>query len=273
MKNRRVKHYGYEFRYGTNDVDETKPLEIKLPPVCDRLLDKCLQLKLISNKPDQLTVNLYEPGQGIPPHVDNINAFDDYIMSLSLLSSVVMEFRLKEACSKKPPSFRSLCLKPNSLLLLKEDARYKWSHSIAERKHDLIRLNQTSNEVTLIKRQLRMSLTFRKIITKKHLTAPNTAEAATTATIGESIQLPVNDEDAAHFESSFVHNVYNQIAEHFSSTRHSAWPGVVEFINQLPACSLILDAGCGNGKYLNIRNDILAVSKIIISFIPILITR
>lgn len=246
LKNRRVKHYGYEFRYGTNDVDETKPLDAKIPLVCVNLLDKCLNSGLIHTKPDQMTVNFYEPGQGIPPHIDNINAFDDYIMSLSLLSSVVMEFRLKENTSTINSA--SLCLKPNSLVVLKSDSRYKWSHSIAERKHDLIRLGENSSDITIVKRSLRISLTFRKLIDK-----------ASRKSNDVDVKLPFNDEDASKFESSYVHSVYNQIAEHFSNTRHSAWPGVAEFIQSLSKHSLLLDIGCGNGKYLNLRNDIFAV--------------
>ena len=75
--------------------------------------------------------------------------------------------------------------------------------------------------------------------------------------------MPLNDEDASKFESSYVHQVYNQIADHFSNTRHSAWPGVVEFIQSLNKDSLMLDVGCGNGKYLNIRNDIFSVCLMI----------
>ncbi len=242
-----MKHYGYEFQYGTNDCDESKPLEAKIPSICDKLLEKCLKKNLIHVKPDQMTVNLYETGQGIPPHVDNINSFDSYIMSLSLLSNAVMEFRLKQ---QKSQLFHSLYLKANSLLVLNSDSRYKWSHGIAERKHDLVRLSQESNDITLIKRSLRLSLTFRKIVSgQKHDEGSKL-----------DVKLPSNDDDAAKFESSYVHNVYNQIAEHFSNTRHSAWPGVAEFIQNLDKYSFLLDVGCGNGKYLNIRNDIYAVS-------------
>lgn len=42
--------------------------------------------------PDQLTVNKYLPGHGIPPHVDTHSAFEDILVSLSLGSAVVMEF-------------------------------------------------------------------------------------------------------------------------------------------------------------------------------------
>jgi alkylated DNA repair protein alkB family protein 8 len=118
LKKRKVKHYGYEFRYGTNDCDEDQKLNDpsnRLPTELLReLFDKMIDKKLISKEPDQLTVNIYEPGNGIAPHIDNTEAFDDYIISLSLLSSCTMDFRLKE--HKKMAKIR---LKPNSLLVLK----------------------------------------------------------------------------------------------------------------------------------------------------------
>lgn len=162
LKRRKIKHYGYEFRYGTNDCDETKPLtdeESRMPALCDDLLDKMLNDRLIDARPDQLTVNYYEPGHGIGAHVDNTTAFDDYIVSLSLMSAVIMEFRQKE--NKK---FAKLLLEPNSLVVFKGQSRYKWTHAIPERKHDLILNDQ--KQFIVNKRQQRISLTFRKIKAK-----------------------------------------------------------------------------------------------------------
>lgn len=51
-------------------------------------------------------------------------------------------------------------------------------------------------------------------------------------------------------EKKYVHRVYDAIAPHFSSTRFAKWPKVASFLSSLPLGSLILDAGCGNGKYL-----------------------
>lgn len=56
-------------------------------------------------------------------------------------------------------------------------------------------------------------------------------------------------------EDQHVHSVYGEIADHFDSTRCHLWRGVVEFLEQLPAKCNILDAGCGNGKYLSVRTD------------------
>ncbi|KAF8377266.1 hypothetical protein HHK36_030641 [Tetracentron sinense] len=56
-------------------------------------------------------------------------------------------------------------------------------------------------------------------------------------------------------EQKYVHRVYDAIAPHFSSTRFAKWPKVATFLNSLPSGSLVLDAGCGNGKYLGLNPD------------------
>ncbi|XP_004515648.1 tRNA (carboxymethyluridine(34)-5-O)-methyltransferase [Cicer arietinum] len=56
-------------------------------------------------------------------------------------------------------------------------------------------------------------------------------------------------------EKKFVHHVYDAIAPHFSSTRFAKWPKVASFLSSLPSGSLILDAGCGNGKYLGFNQN------------------
>lgn len=53
------------------------------------------------------------------------------------------------------------------------------------------------------------------------------------------------------FEDSHVHSIYNLIADDFSRTRHKPWPFITNYLNSKPSNSIILDAGCGNGKYLN----------------------
>ncbi|KAK8576132.1 hypothetical protein V6N13_090611 [Hibiscus sabdariffa] len=56
-------------------------------------------------------------------------------------------------------------------------------------------------------------------------------------------------------EKKYVHRVYDAIAPHFSSTRFAKWPKVAAFLESLPTGSLILDAGCGNGKYLDLNSS------------------
>lgn len=56
-------------------------------------------------------------------------------------------------------------------------------------------------------------------------------------------------------EKKYVHRVYDAIAPHFSATRFAKWPKVASFLNTLPSGSLVVDAGCGNGKYLGLNPD------------------
>ena len=42
---------------------------------------------------DQLTVNDYMPGQGIPPHVDSHSPFQEVFAALSLKSGSTMHFK------------------------------------------------------------------------------------------------------------------------------------------------------------------------------------
>ncbi|KAE9458945.1 hypothetical protein C3L33_09156, partial [Rhododendron williamsianum] len=62
-----------------------------------------------------------------------------------------------------------------------------------------------------------------------------------------------NVQTTPEIEKKYVHRVYDAIAPHFSSTRFAKWPKVASFLNSLPSGSLVLDAGCGNGKYLGLN--------------------
>lgn len=54
-------------------------------------------------------------------------------------------------------------------------------------------------------------------------------------------------------ESEHVHQVYDQIARHFSDTRHSLWPVIHQFLLRIPSGSVVADIACGNGKYQAVR--------------------
>ncbi len=73
------------------------------------------------------------------------------IVSLSL--GYVFDFTNKRDKTKKIPVW----LMPRSMVVLRDEARYKWLHSIAARKSDTW-ADQT------YERQRRVSLTFRKVI-------------------------------------------------------------------------------------------------------------
>ncbi|MCJ1457801.1 tRNA methyltransferase, has a role in tRNA modification [Mycoblastus sanguinarius] len=75
------------------------------------------------------------------------------------------------------------------------------------------------------------------------------------------MSLDVRREDSDAYEENHVHQVYEQIASHFSSTRYKPWPIVERFLNQLPDGSIGLDIGCGNGKYLAVNPRIFIIAS------------
>lgn len=144
---RRVQHYGYKYDYKLRSINESMKVG-DLPPWATEVTEKLVADKLVSEKPDQLIVNEYVPGQGISYHVDCVPCFKDTIISLSLGSAAVMEFM-----NLSTKQVLSLILEPRGLLVLEGEARYGWMHRIPARRED-----------DGIWRDRRVSLTFRNVI-------------------------------------------------------------------------------------------------------------
>ncbi|KAL5258100.1 hypothetical protein ACHWQZ_G012901 [Mnemiopsis leidyi] len=244
LKNRVTLHYGYKFDYKTNLVDLTAPLEHPIPASVRKVLG--IIQPHISITPNQLTVNIYQPGQGIPKHVDTHSIFTSEILSVSLGSDVVMDF-------KHPTSGKVLpvLLPRRSLTVMSGESRYLWHHGITPRKTDALQ--------DVVERQLRISLTLREC-TPDPCTC-NFPSQCDSQNYGKPRYSVEDEEEGARLEEQYVSAVYEEIADHFSSTRHSPWPGVVKFLNSLPSMSLVVDVGCGNGKYLGVRSDITVVGN------------
>ncbi|XP_038367717.1 alkylated DNA repair protein alkB homolog 8 isoform X2 [Canis lupus familiaris] len=257
LKHRRVKHFGYEFHYENNNVDKDMPLPGGLPGICDSFLEKWLKEGFIKHKPDQLTVNQYEPGHGIPAHIDTHSAFEDEIVSLSLGSEIVMDFKHPDGVTVP------VMLPRRSLLVMTGESRYLWTHGITPRKFDTVQASKglqsgiiTSDvgDLTLSKRGMRTSFTFRKVRqTPCNCSYPLVCDSQMKET---PPSFPESAREASQLEQDYVHRVYEEIAEHFSSTRHTPWPRVVEFLKSLPCGSLVADVGCGNGKYLGVNKEL-----------------
>jgi len=244
LKHRQVKHYGFEFNYSTNDIDPDDPLEEKVPPECLKVAEKAVSEGLMDVVADQMTVNRYLPGQGIPPHVDNHNCATQTILSLSLVSGVTMVFKSVETGKQV-----LVWLPARSLLVMSGEARYSWSHGITPRHYDTLpcsHLGLDQDGLTLVHRDIRVSLTFRKTFHGTYCDK-NKFDKKEITSHEKTIE-----ETASLLEKQLVHSVYEEIAGHFSDTRHKPWPKVAQFIQNLPKHELLLDLGCGNGKYLGL---------------------
>ncbi|QED23056.1 alpha-ketoglutarate-dependent dioxygenase AlkB [Candidatus Deianiraea vastatrix] len=128
---RRVQHYGYKYDYKARRI--TPDLKIADVPAWLQILPSF----------DQVIINEYRAGQGITPHIDCIPCFGDTICIVSLLEDC--EMILENAGVK-----HSIILHQKSLLKLEGEARYKWKHSIPQRKSNI--------------NNRRVSITYRKVI-------------------------------------------------------------------------------------------------------------
>lgn len=143
---RRTQHYGHEYNYTDKEAKKEVP---PIPEYCAFLVDRMLEQGILKERPDQMIVNEYKPGQGIAPHVDNIKFFKDGIASVSLGSDVMMDF----IHTNTPTLKKQGVLPRRSILSMHGVARYKWRHGIAQRMKDPV----------CGKRGRRVSLTFRKM--------------------------------------------------------------------------------------------------------------
>lgn len=135
MATRRVQHDGYEFIYGHNNVNPNnklgplpewiQPLQHKLETYTDKVNGEGVGL-------DQLTINDYKPGDGIPPHVDAVLPFEEGFAAVSMGSGAVMNFRHPDGRQV------NVYYPPRSAVIFTGEGRLEWQHSIACRKMDRV---------------------------------------------------------------------------------------------------------------------------------------
>ena len=129
-------------------------------------------------------------------------------------------------------------------------------------------MTSKSSQVTILPRETRLSLTFRKVRRSRcDCKYPSYCDSrnhlADTPCKTDEVRLsqdyplvPESEKDAIDLERKHVHDVYENIAEHFSGTRHSPWPKITAFLKAQPLGSIVADVGCGNGKYLGVNNQL-----------------
>ena len=144
---RRAQIHGYSYDYRQGGVYRIGDLPAWALDVGARL-DRD---GLTPHMADQLIANEYQPGQGIPAHVD-APVFTDTIVALSLGSTCVMEFTNAESGGKE-----QLLLEPMSALVVAGEARSLWQHSIPARAADPWMGGE-------LPRARRVSLTFRRML-------------------------------------------------------------------------------------------------------------
>ena len=278
---RRVQHYGYVFDYQTADVLRNKEATetANCPPLPQWDDDQSFSEKLLSEKVqegrgwhvlagicerirqttftvddqqslqfpqiNQMTLNHYDPGEGIGSHVDTVSAFGNGLMSLSLQSGIVMEFRKPASDNGSPAKRKLVYLPPRSLVVMSGPARYEWEHMIVTRRTD-------THQGKVLPRGVRVSLTFRTALQEDGTPLPLLQSSDFPLRWGQDSLPKSAPLFTPECERSHVHKVYDAIAKQWHHTRGRRgvlWPGATQFLQRLPVGSMVADVGCGDGKY------------------------
>ncbi|KAI0468492.1 hypothetical protein F4859DRAFT_205424 [Xylaria cf. heliscus] len=164
-------HYGYTFDYKTFGIDPDipyKPFPDWLQPLVPKLPTDKEEGQ--GRLPDQVCLQHYPPGAGIPPHVDTHSAYDE-LYALSLGSAVVMQFRRRSlnttgvdidgkeedigAEAETETETVDLDLPARSMMEMSGESRLHWEHGIKKRKKDVL------GDGTARPRADRWSITYR----------------------------------------------------------------------------------------------------------------
>lgn len=146
---RRRQQYGYLYNNTTKNASITNPIPSLLYDLAIKLYDDGIFDKI----PEQLLVNEYTNKQGIAAHIDSL-VFGPTVVTISLLEETEMIFR-----DKKSNINLSMILEPNSLFIMKDDYRYRYTHEIKKNK------SYCKNGIKIIKSEnyRRISLTYRTL--------------------------------------------------------------------------------------------------------------
>lgn len=125
-----------------------------------------------------------------------------------------------------------------------------WTHGISARKCDI--LYDVDQGLVNKERDTRISFTLRKILQGE-------CKCYYPSTCDSQMANSFNNEHPSKLEQQFVHQVYDTISDHFSQTRYKPWPKVLNFVQSFPVGSILLDVGCGNGKYFNHNRKIFEI--------------
>ena len=143
---RRIQFYGHWYHHAKGGLYRVG----LLPAWAASLAERLTHDGLMPYVADQLIVTEYEPGEGIPPHID-APVFADVIAGVALGSTCVMEFLCQGHATEQ------VLLEPGSAVVLSGDARHKWQHAIPARTSD-------DWQGKRLRRSRRVSLTFRKML-------------------------------------------------------------------------------------------------------------
>jgi alkylated DNA repair dioxygenase AlkB len=123
---RRCQHYGG--RYSAIRPENESAVPEAFWPLARRLHRD----GYVAQVPNRVSINEYQPGQGIGAHRDREPERIKEVAIISLISGITMDF------TRMGHESQSYYLHPLSLLVMRDEARDRWEHGIAPRHNDKV---------------------------------------------------------------------------------------------------------------------------------------
>lgn len=128
----------------------------------------------------QYILNLYKPSQGITPHIDLPDRYEDGIVGICFGSGCVMDFT-RSSASADPAESHSVYLPPRTVYTMTGPARWEWKHGIPARDRDRVEVEAAESGgagwQTLL-RDVRVSITLRWMREGANVVGPETKGAS-----------------------------------------------------------------------------------------------
>ncbi|CEM20249.1 unnamed protein product [Vitrella brassicaformis CCMP3155] len=211
---------------------------------------------------NQATVIEALPGKGTEYYCLESDAiFDDWIAFVCVHGSLPLSLFNPHA-----GRVEGLWLNEGDMLTMQGEARYAWTFVVPAVKEPAL------TGGTVATRSRALMVVMRSIKQNAQGAASDylfSSEASRPPSEGRP-KMPPSDKScrpvdvslpATQLEEDHVYQVYDKIAGHFSHTRYKPWPKVQAFLEQLQPGSLVLDTGCGNGKYLRAASNVLCIGS------------
>lgn len=120
--NKRTKSRNSIQRFGSKKPYNSNMISDKVPEHFAFALDRIMEQNLLPERPNSVSVNEYQIGQQITPHIDSRSS-GPIISILSLLNEATMTFELRSIKHQ-------VVIPARSLIQFKDDLRNLWKHSI-----------------------------------------------------------------------------------------------------------------------------------------------
>ena len=249
VKHKQV-HYGNRLIY--EDDKFGLPIPPAIPSYVQSIIDTYHSVTAGYNI-NRVSIRTIHPGAHIKP-VAQQPVYGSILLLIPIGSHTAIQLQPVEAADSTLHR-HDVIVPDRCALVLTGDALTQYQWSVLGKTRDWIDNKQVKRKETIFIECRQVKSIDEQQLVQSHTTTQHND------TDKKIVAVPVTDTTAlnATIESEHVHSVYDSIAGHFSSTRHTPWPKIDHYVRSIPHNSIVADVGCGNGKYMGLNKDITVV--------------